>query len=308
MGGRLFEHGHDVVMLARGDHGETLARHGLRLESPDGTVILPVPTVGPPGALAIGDDDVLVLAVKSQDTADAIRALAPTCPVSLPVVCAQNGVENERTALRWFAHVYGMSVMCPATHLSPGVVQAHSTPITGILDLGRWPSGAADHLALSVATAFRASTFDSEVRDDIARWKWGKLLMNLSNAVEAICGGSARFGEVTRRAREEAVACLRSAGIDYVGTEEDAARRGDLLNALPVAGQSRQGSSSWQSLARRSGAIETDYLNGEIVLLGRLQGVPTPTNALLQQVANLLARERQPPGTIDENELLRSLG
>jgi lysophospholipase L1-like esterase len=37
-------------------------------------------------------------------------------------------------------------------------------------------------------------------------------------------------------------------------------------------------------LARATGSIETDYLNGEIAMLGRLHGVPTPVNALLQDL------------------------
>ena len=49
-------------------------------------------------------------------------------------------------------------------------------------------------------------------------------------------------------------------------------RRGDLLRLGPVGGRERGGGSSWQSLARGSGTIEADYLNGEIVLLGRLHG------------------------------------
>ena len=48
------------------------------------------------------------------------------------VVCLQNGVENERSALRLFEHVYGAVVMLPAAHLEPGVVQAHGTEATGI--------------------------------------------------------------------------------------------------------------------------------------------------------------------------------
>jgi 2-dehydropantoate 2-reductase len=304
--GRLFEHHHDVALVARGDHHDVLARRGLRLESPEGATTLRIPTVSSVDDIVFEDDDVAVIAVKGQDTVGVIGSLAANAPVDLPVVCAQNGVENERVALRRFSRVYGISMMCPTTHLEPGVVQAHSSPVTGILDLGRWPSGA-DALGRAVAEVFKASTFESRVREDIARWKWGKLLRNLGNAVEAICGPPARSGEIMRRVRAEAVACFEVGGIDYVGPEEDAARRGDLLKVLPVAGQARGGSSSWQSLARATGTIETDYLNGEIVMLGRLHGVPTPTNALVQVVANELARQRRAPGSITETELLRRL-
>src|SRR5438034_1392911 len=79
-------------------------------------------------------------------------------PPSIRVVCAQNGVENERQAARWFAHVYGMCVMLPATHLEPGVVVAHSAPITGLLDVGRYPYGV-DDVAIAIADDLSASTF-----------------------------------------------------------------------------------------------------------------------------------------------------
>ena len=73
-------------------------------------------------------------------------------------------------------------------------------------------------------------------------------------------------------------------------------RRGDLLSLARVGGARRGGGSSWQSLARGLGSIETDYLNGEIVLLGRLHGVPTPANALVQRLADQAARQKARPG------------
>ena len=61
--------------------------------------------------------------------------------------------------------------------------------------------------------------------------------------------------------------------------------------------------SSWQSLMRRQGSIETDYLNGEIVFLGRKHGIPTPFNAVLQRVANEMAAARDLPGKYSAEEL-----
>ena len=125
------------------------------------------------------------------------------------------------------------------------------------------------------------------------------MLTNLANAVEAICGVESRAGEVIRLVHEEGVACLEAAGVAYVGQQEMAARRGNLLQ--PLVG----GSSSWQSLRRRTGSIETNFLNGEIVLLGRERGVPTPVNEAVQRCANELARARRPPGSMTEGDLLR---
>jgi 2-dehydropantoate 2-reductase len=131
--------------------------------------------------------------------------------------------------------------------------------------------------------------------------------MNLGNGVEALCGPGARGGQLVRILREEGEACLLAAGIAYVSTEEDEARRGDLLVMGPVAGQERGGGSTWQSLRRGAGAVEVDYLNGEVALLGRLYGVPTPANALVQMRVNAAAGSRQAPGLMDESELLAEL-
>jgi 2-dehydropantoate 2-reductase len=53
-----------------------------------------------------------------------------------------------------------------------------------------------------------------------------------------------------------------------------------------------------------AGAIETDYLNGEIALLGRLHGVPTPVNSALCRIAGRYARQGRAPGELDPRELL----
>jgi 2-dehydropantoate 2-reductase len=67
------------------------------------------------------------------------------------------------------------------------------------------------------------------------------------------------------------------------------------------------GGSTWQSLSRRTGTIETDFLNGEIALLGRIHGVPTPVNETLQQLANQAAHAHRPPGTTTPAELLSAV-
>jgi 2-dehydropantoate 2-reductase len=295
IGARLFQHGHDVTLIARGENFTALSQKGLRLETPDEAVTLPVPVVDDPVALSYGSDDVVLVTVKSQDTQDALGRLAQVAPDTTRIVCAQNGVENERVALRMFHDVYGMCVMCPATHLNPGVVQANSAPVNGLLDVGRWPQGV-DDIAEELASALSGAQFDSVARDDVARWKWGKLLSNLGNAVEAVCGPSPKAGALMERALLEGQLVLRTAGIDFVERDEEDERRGELLTIGSIGGEERGGGSSWQSLVRATGSIETDYLTGEIVLQGRLHGVATPVNELLQRLANQLARERRPPG------------
>jgi 2-dehydropantoate 2-reductase len=307
VGGRLARHGHDVVLIARGAHCEAIRADGLRVVAPDGaTATLAIPVVSTPAAVEFEADDVVLLAMKSQHTRDALDALAAVAPPGVAVVAVQNGVANERAALRRFADVYGVCVVCPALHLEPGVVEAHAGPIAGILDIGRYPRGV-DARAEAIATALASSSFESVARTDIMRWKYAKLLNNLGNAVDALCGSDPAARAVHARARQEGVDCLAAAGIDAVTPEEDAARRGDGFRWGGAAARSRPGASSWQSLARGTGSIEADYLNGEIVMLGRLHAVPTPVNLLLQGLVTRAAREMWAPGTMPVDELIRML-
>jgi len=314
IGGRLFEAGHDVTFVARGDHGRALRAHGLTLADPDRNECLAVPAVEHPSELAWDGGDIVILAMKTQDTEPALRDLASVAPPGVAVVCAQNGVENERLALRRFADVYAMCVMLPGSHVEPGTVIVHSAPVPGILDIGRYPTGS-DTVAGQIANDLETSGFSSRPSDSIMRSKYAKLLMNLGNALEATTGGDgaqdsggadARIA-LYGRARTEAEACFAAAGIDAASDEEDRERRGDLLRIRRVDGQRRGGGSSWQSLARGTGAIETDHLNGEIVLLGRQHGVPTPANELLQRTANRMARDHAEPGSVPAEQLLQEL-
>ncbi|MDN3353301.1 2-dehydropantoate 2-reductase [Actinomadura sp. DC4] len=300
IGAHLFRGGHDVTLIARGAHHDAIREHGLRLDTPDESVTLPIPVAARPAEVEFGDGDIVILAMKTQDTAPALAELSAVAPPGIVVVSAQNGVENERLALRLFPEVYGVCVVLPATFLEPGVVEASMAPVGGLLDVGRYPRGD-DDTARALAAAFRESRFEAEARPDIMRYKYGKLLNNLSNAAQVIIGLGEQSREVVRLAREEGVECLRAAGIEAEHVEPV------LAQTRPVQGRERGGGSSFQSLQRGTGTIETDYLNGEIVLLGRRYGVPTPVNELLRSVANRMAREGLPPGLMTAEEFLGRL-
>jgi 2-dehydropantoate 2-reductase len=307
IGGRLFESGRDVVLVARGKHLLAIRSNGLTVASPSGTVTLQIPAVSHPVEAELSPGDVVIIATKSQDTSEVLDGLESTGCEQLKVVCAQNGVRNEEAALRRFADVYGICVMAPTAHSEPGLVEAYSSPVSGILDVGRYPSGA-DGVCEAIAEDLWASTFVSVPRPDIMRWKYRKLIMNLYNALEALLGRGTWPEELTSAVRREGEQVIAASGIDMVSEEEDTERRGGLLTLAPVSGARRGGGSSWQSLARGLGTIETDYLNGEIVLLGRLHGIPTPANALLQRMAAQAARSKAAPGSTSAEDLLALLG
>ncbi len=301
VGARLFQHGSDVTLIARGDHARALAS-GLVLEAPDESVTLPIPVVTEARGVTWTDDTVVLLAVKGQNTEEALAQLVLVAPPETAVVCMQNGVENERRVLRRFPHTYAMCVMCPATHVRPGVIQAHSAPVSGLLDLGRYPAGV-DEAAHAIAGALDATTFQSVARPDIMRWKYRKLLMNLANAVEALSGPAGRGSALALEAQREGGAVLEAAGIAVASVEEDRVRRGNYLQMRNTSSGEWRGGSSWQSLQRGTGSIEADFLNGEIALLGALHDVPTPVNALLQRLAAEAAATGRAPGSWSIDEL-----
>jgi 2-dehydropantoate 2-reductase len=292
IGARLAEAGHEVVLVARGAQYIALESGGLRFRAPDGERVHRLPVVDGPDALGVlRTDDVLMLTVKTQDCEAALDTWGPvpvagggTAAERLPVVCAQNGVESQRIALRRFRRVYGVCVWLPSTFVEPGVVSAPGVPLTGILHLGRHPHGV-DDTVRRIAADLEAARFEAPVVPDVARWQYAKLLANLGNAIDAVCGPVA--GEEARRLNErvraEGEAVLGAAGIPYANAQEQQEARGDKVRWAGGGG------SSWQSLTRGTGTIEADYLNGEIVLLGRLHGVPTPLNELLQRLATTFA-------------------
>ena len=306
VGGRIFRLGHPVVLLARGAHFEAIKTSGLRVNSPAASWTLRIPVVDRVAHIVWQPEDIVLLATKTQDTSNVLTQVASAAPPEVPIVCIQNAVANERMALRRFANVYGVYVWCPSDHLEPGVVESWSAPTTGILDVGRYPAGT-DALAERLASIFRDATFYSEARDDIMRWKYRKLLTNLGNAIEALCGPEAARSSLVERARLEGVACLEAAGIPFVQEDEDAVAREQDVRLATIDGRKRTGGSTWQSLRRSTGSVETDFLNGEIAFLGRLHGVPTPVNALLQRLSQQAAREGLPPGSFSISTLEESI-
>jgi 2-dehydropantoate 2-reductase len=303
IGARLALAGKHVTLVARGTHLEAIRARGLQLETPEGRTPVRVPASAHAGEVHWRPGDVVLLAVKSQHTAVALADLAAHAPADVVIVTAQNGVANEPAVLRQFADVHALCVMQPCTHLEPGVVVQQSFPVPGILDVGRFPGGV-DSTDEAIAADLQDAGFVSEPRADIMAWKYRKLVLNLGNAVQACFAPGPDADELQRRARAEGEAVLAGAGIAVVGAEEDAQRRGDLLQ-----GRTRPDAwgSTWQSLSRQTGEVETDWLNGEIVLLGRLHGVPTPANVLLQQISNRLARRGGAPRTLDAATALAQL-
>ena len=305
IGARLFQRGYDVVLIARGAHFRAIEEQGLRFVTPIQDMRIRMPATDHPRHVDFRDGDAAILCVKSQHTEGALTDLYAAAEDDIPVVCCQNGVANERMALRRFRRVYGMNVMVGGVHLDPGEVFNSGENPAGMLDIGCFPSGV-DKLAQNIAEALTDAGFSSLPDPSIMGQKYGKLVANLGNAVQPVCGDDA--SEVLALLREEAAECYRVAGIEWIDMRTFMAGRESSSQRLrSIPGHERPGGSSWQSIQRGTGNIETDFLNGEIVQLGRLHGIPTPANVVMQRLGNRVASEGLPIGSFRTEAVLQMI-
>jgi ketopantoate reductase len=170
--------------------------------------------------------------------------------------------------------------------------------VIGIAWLGRYPDQPDDAAAEYVADLTRAG-YRIDVVGDIAAWKARKLLGNVGNGLDVLDGTPEQKAQARELLVAEATAVFAAAGI---GTPEQAWPLGGL-SVEPVAGHTGGRLSTWQSFARGASS-EVDYLNGEIVLLGRQHGVPTPVNEGVQRLLGALSVAGRGPGVAGLEALL----
>ncbi|MEM7098738.1 MAG: 2-dehydropantoate 2-reductase N-terminal domain-containing protein [Pseudomonadota bacterium] len=324
IGAKLQLDGYPTTFIARGDHGDAMRSSGLRLITPTRSHQLSVDVAFHPTEIGFSKNSVVLMCMKSQHMLAALEDLS-RCPGSeaATIVCAQNGVANEDLALRYFPNVLGCVVNLPAMFLTPGeVVSYASSPdretlpqISGILDVGVIGSATArqEDVTKAVSDALGSCGFSSQVQPAIMRWKYAKLLLNLLNILQACLSDFDNSLPLRRLIRREALDCFAAAEIDCATKEQGQARAttdsGKPLYVMQdVQGFERTAGSSWQSLRRGTGDIETEYLNGEICRLGRLHGIATPANDACVQMARQTINQNLGPGAFSAAQLLAMLG
>ena len=286
------------------------------MRTPEEDVTLPVAAIAAPDEVDLRADDVLVLATKTQQAADALRiwADAPvdgggTAGERLPILLATNGVACEELALRYFARVYGVCVWMWTAHLVPGEIVLEGVPVTGVFHTGRVPAGdGPDEFLHRLRDDWNRARLKTVLPDDVMAWKYRKLLTNTANAFQALLGQPKGMGRLVRAAEVEGRRVLDAAGIGYTSDEEEAAARADSFDVKPVPGMDGLlGGSTWQSLSRGTGNVETDYLNGEIVRIARRHGQEAPINATVASLVRQAAVRGARPGDLTLTELSQML-
>lgn len=294
MGGHLARTGHDVVLIGRPGHVDAINKQGLRLVTPLETYVLQIPAVTGPGQIDVTADDIICLCMKGQDTEPALRDLKSVTD-NVPVFCFQNGVRNEEIAAQYYPDVYGVMVRVGAVYTNDGEVTARREP-PGWYIIGRYPAGK-DSLVDAVAGGLREAGYLVRTSADVMPYKWGKLMANLGNAIDAITGsdwGSQR--SLYRAVFEEARTILEKAGIRWVSQEQVGREWPETSTSVRGQITTEAHSSTWQSLARRQGSVETEFLNGEIVRVAKGLGLAAPLNEKLVIITGEMAASHDLPG------------
>lgn len=282
-GGRLAASGTDVTFIARGAHLSALQERGLRIESPQGDVSIPVTATN--DTVAVGPVDVVFFSVKLYDSALAIQALPPLLGPDTVVVPFQNGVESidMLAAAVGAHHVAGGTTYIVASIAEPGVVR-HTA--LGRLIFGPTTSSQRPQLADLLGACQRAGidgTFSEHI--DVDTWAKFVALASLSGMTSATrqpigtLRSDPELWRMTERAIAEAVAVARAKGIRLpAGIEMDTSK---AMGAFPP--ESRSSMLNDLENGRR---LELPWLSGAVVRLGRPLGVETPVH---QFIATVLA-------------------
>jgi 2-dehydropantoate 2-reductase len=301
MGGHLARTGHDVILIGRPGHVNVINNQGLHLITPTGTYVLQLIAVTDPDMVDFTPSDVVFLCMKGQDTEQALQVLKNVVE-DVPVFCFQNGVRNEEITSAYFTNVYGVMVRVGAVYLKDGEVTARRAP-PGWYIMGRYPEGT-DEVVQTVAEELRDAGYFVRITSDIMPYKWGKLMANLGNSVDAITDSD---WESTRSIRlgvfEEARAIVEKADVKWISQEQVSKEWPEI--SKPLLGQIDPGarSSTWQSLTRRQGNVETDFLNGEIVRLAASLGIQAPLNEKLTSITREMAAHHELPGKYTPDQL-----
>ena len=301
VGGCLALAGRDVTLLLRPALAARIAGHGLRITDLDGADRLLPPSairLATDPAAAFAQTETILVTVKSGATAAMAGLIGEHAPSGATVVSLQNGVGNVDVLL---ARLGGMARVVPGmvpfnvvqTREAAGPPRFHRAT-SGTVQIGAGVAGLREALDVKgVAVA--------ENRD-MAGVLWGKLLLNLNNALNALAGiplaaelADKRWRRLLAAQIEEGLAVLKAAGIHPARIEGVPPRAVPRILRLPdwlfrrvarrmLAIDPEARSSMWEDLGARR-PTEIDHLQGAILALAAKTRVRVP---LTQRIVRLV--------------------
>ena len=272
------------------DHGLTLSDYSgweARL-SPDAIDYQTEPA-------ALAGADIIALCVKSGATEEAARQAARNGRGGATVISFQNGISNvevlERELGEQFTVLRGM-VPYNVAYLGEG--RFHKG-VAGVLFAEDRP------VVRDLAARIGRSPASLEVSDDMLGIAWGKLLINLNNAVNALSGRTLveqlrqrDYRRVVAAAQREGLRLLDQAGIHpakvgavgpallpWVIGSPDWLFDNVFMKAWKIDAKARSSMADDLAARRRT---EVDFINGELVKLADRMGANAPVNRAIVEL------------------------
>jgi 2-dehydropantoate 2-reductase len=303
VGGMLAAAGRRVGLLARPRVIDEIKANGLRLTSFEGVDHrLPASAVEMSSdATILRDAGLVLVCVKSADTEAMAATIAAYAPRDAVIVSLQNGVSNVAMLK---AHIGGHKVlagMVPFNVVAMGKGRFHRST-SGDIVLEKDDAATAERLS--------AADFKLQSSDNIVGLQWGKLLLNLNNALNALSNLPLRDQISLRSWRmllaeqmSEALAAMAAEGVTPVATTPLPASWTPHILRLPdwafrlIAGSMvkidpKARSSMWEDL-QRGRPTEIDHLQGAIVDIARRRGLAAPLSARVVALVKAAEGRRQ---------------
>ncbi|MEP1522590.1 2-dehydropantoate 2-reductase [Ascidiaceihabitans sp.] len=306
VGGALVQAGHKVAFLARPRIADAVASNGLTLTDFAGlnTTLRDLDFQTDPSVLA--DADVVLVTVKSAATESIAQLIAQHAPKAA-VFSLQNGVTNVAALRKHLPRQKIFATMVPFNVVPAGEAAFHRGTSGDIL-----VQSGSDH-ALSSAHLVWQSV------DNIEAVQWGKLLINLGNAINALSDlplldmlHMRAWRRLMADQMAEALRVLKAQGITPAKTTAAPVKLLPHILRLPsplfkkIAAQMltidpKARSSMWDDLTQRR-TTEVDALQGLIVEMGQRAGIATPINAALHAlIKDAEAEGAGPPGLLAQS-------
>ncbi len=288
-GSRLVGSGPRVTLVGRPSHVDAIARDGLLFES--GPERRRVPMDATTDAGVVAQADIVLVCVKTRDTAAAARTIRPMLKPGAIVVSLQNGVDNVPRMRAEGLDAIAAVVYVGASMPGPGHLLHAGSGHLVIGEYGLPADGSpAGPRVEQVASIFEAAGVACRISIDVRQDLWRKLIVNCAyNAMSAI--GRARYGTLVDRSDTRAVladligecaAVARAEGIELDPVES-------LIESALALGRGMApaiSSTAQDLIAGRP--TEIDSLNGHVAELGRIHRIPTPVNSALAAMVRLI--------------------
>jgi len=300
IGGLLSRAGEDVTLIGRKPHVDAINQNGLILEGKSGKMVIQIKAA----ENLDFKPDLVLLAVKTQDVKTSMRKIQPYLS-GVTIVTMQNGVRSDDlvAGILGRENVVSSVVTFNSLFLEPGKA-LFSTPFGKTALLLGEPFGAKGN-RLQGLSALLNKALPTDISGDIRGAHWAKLLWNLNTAVPAVTGLPMQEGNQYPQIRElninlmkEGLEVIKLAGIKTADIPGMPLSLMEMIVQMPLPESSSVMKDSIKSLGelsilgsilqsiKRGKSTEVDYLNGEIVNLGKKKGIPTPVNTLIVELVH----------------------